>query len=396
MGRPGFLATVTLALLLAGCAQHGPTQPSPATGQGTTMSSPTTSSRTTPATASPSPATTSLSTSPSTGPRPTPSPMTSKPSPTSSRSTAPKPTTHPLSVGKDAWVTVSVATLWRTPSSPRAIDAAALENPARIRAWLGGLSDDARRGLDGRADTQALLGDRVVVTRLTDSWAQVVVPSQPTPLDRRGYSGWVPRRQLTAVAPGVATREATVVTRTAWLRRDDAGRTAVLEVSLGTRLGVASGDGEWVRLLVPPGRVLVVSAREVSLTAPGAPALPPTGRDLVRTAQLFSGLPYLWAGTSGFGVDCSGLTSLVHRVHGIVIPRDAAPQSLGGTAVRATAASPGDLLFFARNGLVHHVSLYVGDGQMIHAPRTSVPVQTIPVTTPAYLAELAAVRRFVG
>jgi cell wall-associated NlpC family hydrolase len=289
-----------------------------------------------------------------------------------------------------------VATLWRRPSAPRALDAPALENPARVRAWLDGLSDDARRGLDGRADTQALLGDRVVVTRLTDTWAKVVVPSQPTPLDPRGYPGWVPRRQLTATAPTAAPREATVVARTAWLHRDDSARAAVIEVSIGTRLPVAGREGGWVRVVVPPGRTLLVAAREVSVTAPGAPALPPTGSDLVRTARLFTGLPYLWAGTSGFGVDCSGLTSLDHRVHGVVIPRDAAPQSMGGATVRPSSVAPGDLMFFARSGLVHHVSLYVGDGLMIHAPRTGATVQTIPVTTPAYLAELSGVRRFVG
>jgi cell wall-associated NlpC family hydrolase len=53
-------------------------------------------------------------------------------------------------------------------------------------------------------------------------------------------------------------------------------------------------------------------------------------------------------------------------------------------------------MFFARSGLVHHVSLYVGDGLMIHAPRTGTAVQTIPVSTPAYLAELSGIRRFVG
>jgi cell wall-associated NlpC family hydrolase len=100
---------------------------------------------------------------------------------------------------------------------------------------------------------------------------------------------------------------------------------------------------------------------------------------VVATARSFAGLPYLWAGTSGFGLDCSGFTWLVYRAHGIVIPRDAAPQSHSGRAVARLRR--GDLTFYAANGLVHHVAMYVGRGLMVHSPRTGVPVQVIPLWT---------------
>jgi cell wall-associated NlpC family hydrolase len=48
---------------------------------------------------------------------------------------------------------------------------------------------------------------------------------------------------------------------------------------------------------------------------------------------MFTGLPYLWAGRSGFGFDCSGLTSLDYRVHGVVILRDADAQAVRGRVV---------------------------------------------------------------
>jgi cell wall-associated NlpC family hydrolase len=285
-----------------------------------------------------------------------------------------------LRVGHDAWVSVSVATVWRSPDSPRAVDAPSLRKPARIRQWLSGLSIADRLGLIGRADTQALLGDRVVVTGLDGSWARVVVPDQPTPLDPRGYPGWVPLVQLTASPALRSDTAATVVARTTWLRTDDDAVDRVVEVSYGTRLPVISTLDGWVRVGLPGGRALRARSSAVSVTAPGEPALAPRGRDLVRSAQGFTGLPYLWAGASGFGVDCSGLTWLVHRVHGVRIPRDAAPQSEAGRAVPRDELRPGDLLFYG-DGEVHHVSVYAGDGLMVHAPSTGRTVETEPVDT---------------
>ncbi|MHB1474366.1 MAG: C40 family peptidase [Dermatophilaceae bacterium] len=76
---------------------------------------------------------------------------------------------------------------------------------------------------------------------------------------------------------------------------------------------------------------------------------------------MFSGLQYLWAGRSVFGFDNSGLTSLDLRAHGVIIPRDAEAQAVKGRAVSSGALRPGDLLFYATRGHVHHVSIYAGN-----------------------------------
>jgi cell wall-associated NlpC family hydrolase len=168
------------------------------------------------------------------------------------------------------------------------------------------------------------------------------------------------------------------------LRTDDAAGTKVTEISYGTNLPVVGRAGQDVRVRSPLGFVRRLRATAVSVHAPGASALPRTRADLVSRAQSFTGLPYLWGGLSGFGLDCSGLTWLDFRSHGQVIPRDALPQSRRGVRVPRSALRQGDLIFYATNGLVHHVTMYAGNGRMVEAPRTGSQVRTVPVRSFEY------------
>jgi len=313
---------------------------------------------------------------------------------TGSPSDAPSAPGPPVfTVGGNAWVAVSVARLWQSPTAPWPVDAPALRRPVRFRAWLQDLTLDQRRALYVRSDTEALFGDRVVIVGLRPHWAEIVVPSQPTPKHRRGYPGWVPRRQLTVRAPTRTSQVATVTARTAWLRTDDADSTRTDEISFGTTLHVLGEVGHYLRVLTPMGAVRRLSDSIVVVHAPGEPAIAPTRRSLARTARSFLGLQYLWGGLSGFGVDCSGLTWLDYRAHGIRIPRDALPQSQHGR--RAASPAVGDLLFYASDGLVHHVSLYLGRGRMIHAPGTGDPVQVTAFSEQPLRSEYAGARRYL-
>lgn len=309
------------------------------------------------------------------------------------RATAATSAVPGLAAGRPAWVNVSVATVWRRPGSPREVDRPALAEPARITEWLADMTTAQRRALNGRADTQALLGDRVRVLGLKPGWARVVIPSQPSQLDERGYPGWVPRRQLTATRPTRSRSLATVTNRTAWLRVDRRGGGKVLQISFGTRLPVVGRTPRFVRVAVPTGSVRRIARSTVAVHERDEAALEAGRAGLVATATSFDGLPYLWAGVSGFGLDCSGLTWLTYRVHGIQTPRDALPQSQSGTPVRRPRR--GDLMFYATDGLVHHVSMYIGDGKMVHAPGTGQTVEVIPRSTPAYRGEYSGARRYL-
>lgn len=92
--------------------------------------------------------------------------------------------------------------------------------------------------------------------------------------------------------------------------------------------------------------------------------------ELVRSAQSFIGVPYLWGGTSvETGFDCSGLTMTVYQLNGFDLPRTSQEQFAAGNPVDRSSLEKGDLLFFSkRGGKVSHVGIYAGNGRFIHAP----------------------------
>ncbi|RSM37875.1 NlpC/P60 family protein [Amycolatopsis balhimycina DSM 5908] len=95
------------------------------------------------------------------------------------------------------------------------------------------------------------------------------------------------------------------------------------------------------------------------------------------------GLPYVWGGNGpelgDAGFDCSGLTRAAYGAAGIPLPRTSREQYAAGPRVPAGAPLlPGDLVFYATAGRVHHVGLYVGGGNMIDAPDFGQAVRVEP------------------
>jgi gamma-D-glutamyl-L-lysine dipeptidyl-peptidase len=297
-----------------------------------------------------------------------------------------------------AVVDVSVATLWTRPAALRPMDAPSAANPVDIPLWLSRMTTADRSWLVGRVQTQALYGTAVLVLDQRGGWSFVAVRGQPTPLDPRGYPGWMPTRQLTGNVSLLQlrrTRPVAVVTApTAWLRVP-ATLARRVQISFATRLPILGRSGSYDLVATPNGGRLAIRARKVA-EYPSVSAIPaPTGARIVRVARRFLGLQYLWGGTSGFAFDCSGFTYAVFRRFAIRLPRDADRQALHGTPVARRDLRPGDLVFFAGpggTGTIHHVAIYIGAGEIIHAPRTGLPVEVSPLASLS--SDYAGARRY--
>ncbi|MFF2040349.1 NlpC/P60 family protein [Kitasatospora sp. NPDC058170] len=112
---------------------------------------------------------------------------------------------------------------------------------------------------------------------------------------------------------------------------------------------------------------------------------PATGRAAaaVQFAYAQLGKPYVWSATGPNGFDCSGLTGAAWRAADVRLPRISQDQWNAGQRISRADLQPGDLVFFYPD--LHHVGLYIGDGKMIHAPRTGKNVEVLPISAMPYV-----------
>jgi cell wall-associated NlpC family hydrolase len=277
--------------------------------------------------------------------------------------------------------------VWTDPSKARPVDRPALTNPAHPRQWLRAMTPDQSGDLttSNRTQTQALYGAKVLVLAQQRAWSQVVVPRQPTPRNAQGYPGWIPTVQLTrnpSYARATARRPFALINRGigTGLYSGPRMRHRVLTLSMNTRLPVLRRTHRALKVATPDHRRAWLPKARASVYRTERAIPRPTGRDLVRTAMTFLHQPYVWAGRSGFGFDCSGLTGTVYQVHGITIPRDSGPQAQDPRARRVAAKNlrAGDLLFYSHSAdadAIYHVAMYVGRGRMIEAFDHLTPVR---------------------
>ncbi|MFF7469524.1 NlpC/P60 family protein [Streptomyces sp. NPDC008092] len=136
------------------------------------------------------------------------------------------------------------------------------------------------------------------------------------------------------------------------------------------RSAVAAGDGTGRASRSAPDARAPLTADSVAATDSRAAAA-------VAYAYSKLGSPYVWGATGPDAFDCSGLAQAAYRSAGVSIPRTTYAQIDAGRRVSRSELQPGDLVFFYSG--ISHVGIYIGNGEMIHAPNPSAPVRIAPI-----------------
>lgn len=225
---------------------------------------------------------------------------------------------------------------------------------------------------DAEMVSQALLGTPVHILEISPKnvWPQVMTPDT--------YTGWVHKDGITLLSKEEYS---------AWNAAEKIVVTALFStvhtqpsVHSGTVSDAVAGDrlkysgltrGFW-KVSFPDGRVGYISKKDAERESSWRKKLRTDADSIIASALKMNGFPYIWAGMSPKGMDCSGFVRTVLFLHDIIIPRDASQQAPKGERIMGTEdLIPGDLLFFGRKDTaaprVSHVGIYIGEGRFIHS-----------------------------
>lgn len=165
----------------------------------------------------------------------------------------------------------------------------------------------------------------------------------------------------------------------------------------GTRLSVIGVYGAWYKVQYSDG-IGYVHSDYFALNggAPEDTEAVDAGQLIVDTAMKYLDTPYVWAGTSPNGFDCSGLVYYVYKECGYSINRTAASIYENGEYVEKENLLPGDAICFSSSSnSIGHVGIYIGDGQFIHASSSSGRVIVSELSGDYYTRNYVGSRRIV-
>ena len=223
---------------------------------------------------------------------------------------------------------------------------------------------------------QAHYGERFTLLGREGEWLYAQGPDH--------YFGWCHEEVLDEVGP-IDRRIVSVVA--ADVRSAPTEAAPIIDrLPVAAPLAIQERSGEWLRVSADGWLALRDTVDVAQL-----PNRFPRAGDLLRTAECFLGVPYLWGGTTVDGLDCSGFTQLVYRLNGVVLDRDADQQAMEGRPVTA-APRAGDLLFFG-DERVTHVALAAAEREFLHAPMSGAFVERATLSPER---NLRAVRRYLA
>lgn len=295
-------------------------------------------------------------------------------------------------------VNVAVTNIWDKPTIARGVDSPVLSNPVQMSKWVNDMKLSQKRWLVDRVHTQSLYGDEVTVLKSSGNWHRIALNDQYVPYQKEGYPGWVPKSHIATVTTDYSDCAIAIVTAKLAPLYNEVNKEKFMSISYSTILPVVQEDATFYHVQTPANGVKLLKKSDAKTFDNYGDVPKPTAQTIINEAKRFLGLPYLWAGTSAYGYDCSGILYAVFRNHGIMLPRDSFYQATKGTAVAKKNLKAGDLVFFAYNngrGKVYHVGLYIGDGKMLHAPNPSSKIRIESLNQGVYKKNYSGARRYI-
>jgi cell wall-associated NlpC family hydrolase len=263
----------------------------------------------------------------------------------------------------------------------------AVANRARALYESGGTPAVFAALLNGEDPTQALdryrLAGSVLAYESQTANNAAATLAQAHALDQRDAAV---SRRVTALQIAAQAAASRVETLLATQRKElAAANGAIRQIMKADELAAAAASAaDFVNAVEAAGGSINLSG---SATPPNAIAAA-----AIAAARSRIGLPYVWGATGPDSFDCSGLTQWSYAHAGIALPRTAAEQWNAGPHPSLADLEPGDLLFYALNtsdpATIHHVTMYIGRGQMIAAPETGENVQIQPVYMQGFIGAM--------